>query len=117
MKQQDTYKTILVISTGLLLIYVWTDHIYWLYASLAISIASIFFPVTAVKITQLWFKLAVALGWLNARILLTTIFFIVLLPVALLRRIFTRQSKPANSNSFYVVRNHLFTAKDMENPW
>jgi hypothetical protein len=118
LKQQDTYKTILVISTGLLLFYFLNDNKYWLYASMAINILSILFPVAAVKITQFWFKLATVLGWLNARILLTAIFFIVLFPVALLRRIFSPKRKnEINSKSFYVVRNHLYTAKDMENTW
>ncbi|MGZ5243277.1 MAG: SxtJ family membrane protein [Bacteroidia bacterium] len=118
MKPQDTYKTILVISTGLLLFYWWKDNIYWLYACLAINILCVFFPIVAHWINKFWFKLATILGWINARILLTIIFFLVLFPVALLRRLLhSKKNISPASQSFYVVRNHLFTAKDMENPW
>jgi hypothetical protein len=118
LKQQDSYKTILVISTGLLVFYFFGGNKYLLYAALVISIACILIPALALKITQLWFKLATVLGWVNARILLTVIFFLVLFPVALLRRLFTSgKNISANAQSLYVVRNHVFTAKDMENPW
>ncbi len=117
MQTHDSYRTVLVITTALLLFYWWKQVDALLYIALVINMLCIFFPALSSKISQLWYKLAFVLGWVNARILLTAIFFIVLLPVALLRRILTSEKKQHTKNTYYITRNHFFNSRDMENPW
>jgi hypothetical protein len=126
-QSQDRFKTILVIVTGLL-------GISWYLASRGkqqasdilfkisffIGLVSIFIPIAAKGIEWFWFKLALGLGWINSRILLSVIYFVVLLPIAWLSRLFTKDPlmlRRDNSTSMFVTRNHQYTKKDLENIW
>ena len=120
MQAQDRYKTILVIVTGLLII-AWIFTLPVL-AKIAVVIGAvaIFIPPAAKGIEWLWFRLALALGWINSRILLSIIYFVFLMPIAWLSRLFTKDPlslKKGERESLYVNRNHLYTGKDLENIW
>lgn len=120
MQNQDRYKTILVIVTGFL-------AISWIFntpilakVSTAIGALCIFFPTVAKWIEWAWFKIAVVLGWINSRILLSVIYFIFLLPIAWLSRLFTKdplQLKGKVSQTLYTPRAHLYKKEDLENIW
>ena len=120
MQSQDRYKTILVIVTGLLVIG-------WIFefpvlgkVALGIGILSIFIPPAARAIEWLWFKIALGLGWVNSRILLSIIYFIFLMPLAWLSRLFTKDPlalKRGTRSSLFVTRDHLYNGKDLENIW
>lgn len=118
--QQDKFKTVLVIVTGLLVI-AWLMHIQWLiYVAMGIGAISIFFPVAAKGIEWAWFKLATGLGWINSRILLSIIYFIFLFPIAWVSRLFTKDPlvlRKRKTASLFVTRNHLYSKKDLENIW
>jgi hypothetical protein len=119
-QQQDRYKTILVIVTGLLVIALIFKIEWLIITSMAIGVVSIFIPAAARAIEWFWFKLALGLGWINSRILLTAIYFVFLLPIAWLSRLFTKDPlalKNRRANSLFVTRNHLYTKKDLENIW
>ena len=117
---KDRFKTILVIVTGLL-------AIGWIFdipvlgkIAVVIGAISIFIPAAAKAIEWGWFKLAFALGWVNSRILLSAIYFLFLLPIAWLSRIFTKDPltlKRTSRDTLFVTRDHLYTGKDLENIW
>jgi hypothetical protein len=46
-------------------------------------------------IYRLWMKLAEALGWINTRILLIIVYYLVVTPIGLLMRLFRRSPLPA----------------------
>jgi hypothetical protein len=117
---QERYKTILVIVTGMLVISkiigvpVLTD------IALIIGVLTIFISPAARLIEWLWFKLALGLGWINSRILLSVIFFGVLLPMAWFSRWLRRDSlnlKRNHANSLFHTRDHKYRKKDLENIW
>lgn len=118
--QQDRYKTILVIVTGLLAIGL-IFKIDWLnLLALSIGILSIFFSAAARSIEFAWLKLALVLGWINSRILLSIIYFVFLLPLAWVSRLFTKDPlslRNRKTSSIFTTRNHLYTKKDLENIW
>lgn len=71
---------------------------------------------------KLWFALSYRLGSLMNQVLLGILFVLVLLPVALLRRLTAAdpmQSRAwkANNHSCFQVRNHRFSAADLETPY
>ena len=120
MKNQDRYKTILVIVTGLLVFALILKLNWLLILAMTIGIVSIFIPIAARGIEWAWMKLALALGWVNSRILLTLIYFVFLLPIAWISRLFTKDPlalRNRKTNSLFVTRNHLYTKKDLENIW
>lgn len=120
MQSQDRFKTILVIVTGLL-------AIGWIFdvpvlgkIALVTGLVSIFSPPAAKALEWIWLRLAVALGWINSRILLSIIYFVFLMPIAWLSRLFTKDPlslKRSARTSLYVTRDHLYTGKDLENIW
>jgi hypothetical protein len=124
---QDRFKTILVIVTGLLAISWYLDYRQKTEASdilfkiaLTIGLLSIFIPIAAKGIEWAWLKLALGLGWINSRILLSVIYFVFLLPIAWISRIFTKDPlmlRRNNSTSVYSTRNHQYTKNDLENIW
>lgn len=120
MKSQDRYKTILVIVTGLLAI-AWIFGIPVLVKiAVIIGAISIFIPAAARAIEWVWFKIALALGWVNSRILLSVIYFVFLMPLAWVSRLFTKDPlalKRHGRSTLFVTRDHLYTGKDLENIW
>ena len=120
MESQDRFKTILVIVTGLL-------AIGWIFdlpilgkIALVIGALSIFIPAAARAIEWVWFKIALGLGWVNSRILLSVIYFVFLMPIAWLSKLFTKDPLALKKNkrsSLFVTRDHLYTGKDLENIW
>jgi hypothetical protein len=126
-QQQDRFKTILVIVTGMLVIsWVLANKGYARASEILIKVAalvglvSVFIPIAARGIEWLWLKLALGLGWVNSRILLSVVYFLVLMPVAWISRIFTKDPLALRRNSsttLYTTRNHQYTKKDLENIW
>lgn len=120
MQSQDRYKTILVIVTGFLAI-AWIFKIPVLVSiALGVGAVSIFIPPAARAIEWAWFKIALALGWINSRILLSVIYFVFLMPLAWVSRLFTKDPlalKREGRSTLFVTRDHLYTGKDLENIW
>lgn len=120
MESQDRFKTILVIVTGLLAIGWIFDIPILTKIAVVIGALSIFIPAAAKAIEWLWFKIALALGWVNSRILLSVIYFVFLMPIAWLSKLFTKDPLALKNNkrsSLFVTRDHLYTGKDLENIW
>tara|TARA_B110000046_G_C12850784_1_gene337632 strand:+ start:236 stop:595 length:360 start_codon:yes stop_codon:yes gene_type:complete len=114
------YQSLLVIVLGFLIIgYIFNIEELKI-ASLVIGLTSLIIPAAAKLILKGWEYLALALGWINSRILLTVVFYIVLTPVALISRIFNKDKlklSKTKDDSMFTTRNHVYTAKDIENPW
>ena len=117
---QDRYKTILVMVTGLLAIALIFKLQWLVIGCLIIGLLAYFIPAAAKGIEWAWIKLALALGWVNSRILLSIIYFVFLLPIAWISRLFTKDPlslRNRKTSSLFVTRNHLYTKKDLENIW
>jgi hypothetical protein len=117
---QDKFKTILVIVTGLLAIGWIFDIPLLTRIAVVIGAVSIFIPPAARAIEWVWFKLALGLGWINSRILLSIIYFVFLMPIAWISRLFTKDPmalKKGKRETLFTTRNHLYTGKDLENIW
>ena len=115
-------ETILVISTGFLVLHFFLGHQWLLWVALIVSLLGLLSPTLANWINWVWFKIAHVLGWVNTRILLTLVFFIFLVPVAFLANLFSKDKlqlkrKKDKKASYYIERNHQFTKKDLENVW
>jgi hypothetical protein len=117
---QDRYKTILVIVTGLLVLAKILEQPLLISIALIIGIASVFSEAAARWIEWLWIKLALGLGWTNSRILLSLIFFLVLVPMAWFSRWFRRDSlnlKRTHATTIFHTRNHRYRKEDLQNIW
>ncbi|MCB0494685.1 MAG: hypothetical protein KDC79_00990 [Cyclobacteriaceae bacterium] len=105
---------------GLLVVNLWLLHIEYLNIGvLAIGVLSILFEKIAFGINWLWMKFAHGLGWVNSKILLSILYYIFLVPIAFLAKVFKGSSidLKGNKESIYKSRDHMYSKKDLENMW
>ncbi len=94
----------------------------WMEAGVLFLVIGLFIKPLGTLIAQLWLKLSHLLGAIMSRVLISLVFFLVLLPMALLRRAcggkqpVTLARKPAGS-SYYTEINKPYTAADLRFPW
>ena len=90
------------------------------YIAILFLLIGLFITPCARIIHQVWFKVVELISLVNSRIILTFIFFFVLTPLALTRRLFKRQDAlnlKAVKKSLFKDRNHTYIAEDMVRPW
>lgn len=119
MTSEKTSQTILTILTGLLIIYLVSGLKPVLAIAVILGIIGIFSGYLSEKISRLWFMLAEGMGFVSSRVLLTVVFFGLLLPLAILSRLFGRKGLELarRESSYYVTRNHKYEADDLNNIW
>lgn len=75
---------------GLLLPWIW-DLVYPVWPWIVTAIATVWglvHPPSLKPLYWLWMKLALILGWINTRIILSIVFYVVILPFGLVMRLF-----------------------------
>lgn len=114
-------ESCLVITVGLLALFVWLKNPWLLRAALAVGLLGVFSSWAAEKIHQGWTLLAHALGYVNGRILLSLVFFLFLTPIAWIARkakaLDLQLKKKPKGASYYVDRKHEYKPGDMEHTW
>ncbi len=113
-------QTVLVICTGLVLVYFIFDVRWVLYVAFGLGLLSILSTWISLKVEWVWFKLTYLLSLIVPNVLLGLIFFLFLTPIAFLASLFAKKDsfllkKP--ENSAYQVINKKYNAGDLENPW
>ena len=119
-KNYKAKETVLGITVGLLVLYVVFRGRGFLYCALGIGLAGVFSYDLSGKIDWLWTRLARVMAAVSNSILLSLVFFLLVTPVALVRRwrkkdVMRRFDPKATSN--FSDREHGFTAKDFEKTW
>jgi hypothetical protein len=119
MNRSKSLETCLVLTTGFLLVYFFTENALFLKIALVFGLVGIFIKTLANYIAIAWFKLADVLNYFVSKIVLGSIFFIILFPISLLYRISKNDKlhlkRPVNSN--WIVRNYSYKGPDLENIW
>ena len=112
-------KTILVIVTGLLIIYFFTKIDVLLNIIIVLALAGVLSTYLSSKIEFIWFKLAYFLSLIIPNIILGLIFYFFLFPIALLSRITSKDplSLKNNSVSVYKEVNKSFDKSSFINTW
>jgi len=113
-------ETVLVITVGFLVLYLVFSRRTFLTLSLAVGLAGILSSWFSEKIELAWNKLSLLLGRISNTLLLTLIFFLVLTPMGLFRRLLGKGGMlrvPEGQKSNFTDREHSFTKQDLENVW
>lgn len=118
--KSDPSKTVLVICTGLILVYFIFSLKWILFVSFGIGILSILSEWISKKVEWVWFQLTKLLSMIVPNILLGAIFYLFLTPIAFLANFFSKTDplqikKPVDTA--YKVVNKQFKAADLKNPW
>lgn len=119
MDRTKTLETSLVLTTGLVLIYLMTKNEMFLYLAFAFGITGIFIKPLAKYIAIAWFKLADILNYFISKLILGTLFFFVLFPVSLMYKISNKDKLrlKKSKDSTWIDRNHTYSSADLENIW
>jgi hypothetical protein len=119
MKKEKILEAILVITTGMLVIYLFTHRPVFLYIAVATGAVGILIKPLAGWIAFLWYKTGDLLGNVVSKAILTLVFFLLLVPIAFIYRLFHRDplrlKKTDGSN--WSVREHDYTGNDLKNIW
>lgn len=103
------------VAAGLL----WPDRREFLYLALILGILSAILPVFRKYLSVAWFRFAELLGMISSRVILGVFFFLILVPLAFLFRIFHKD--PLNlrngKTSVYHERFHTYIPDDLNHPW
>lgn len=91
----------------------------WVIAIILVGLA-IILPKSLDPVYQVWMKIGFALGWLNNRIILSIVFFIILTPMALMMKLLKRDTM-ARTFDFqvetYRISSKIHTSTGMEKPY
>lgn len=91
----------------------------WIIAIVLAGLA-IFLPKSLDPVYGIWMKIGLALGWVNSRIILSIVFFIILTPMALIMKLLKRDTM-ARSFDFqvesYRVSSKIYPSSGMEKPY
>ena len=117
-KKQIT-ETGIVAALVLLFVALTYDNTIYIKAAGAVLVISLVIPVVLKPVAYLWFGLAELLGMVTSKLLLALIFFVVVTPVGVTRRLLKKDSLQLksfkqNTTSGYRTRNHKFTPDDFK---
>lgn len=104
---------------GFSILYLFTDREWMLYASVGMGILGLLSSQVNQWIHLIWLFIGEKLGYVVNKVVMGTLYMVVLLPISLLARIFRKdimQLKPGTKSGMH-QRNHLFGPGDFENPW
>lgn len=116
---QDTGYAMLLI---LLILGLWQEDFLYVKLSIAVLLLSLLLPMFFYPLAFLWFGFSNLLGAIMSRLILSLIYFLLVLPIGLylkIRKIDNLQLKSwkKNKTSVFKTRNHVYKASDLENPY
>lgn len=94
----------------------------YLFLAIALQILNMTVPQIYKPVAVIWLGLSDLLGSVMSKILLSIVFFFVVTPIGLFRRLIGRDTLKlrafkAGKESVMLERNHMFVAKDLEAPF
>lgn len=113
-------ETILVLVLALGVFYWFTKNNYFLLAAGVVGAIGMFIPWLAGKIHWAWMKLAQGMGYVMSKVILSIVFFVFLLPIAAISRLFTKNKTvqmKAGAVSYFKERNFTYDKESLENVW
>lgn len=118
-KAKDTGMAIVLI---LLLLELFLGSGIYFKIAIPVLILDMTIPKLFIPFAYIWFGFAQLIGTFVSKILLFVVFSIIVLPIALLRKMLGKDSlklKNWNTNveSVFNTRDHLFSASDIEKPY
>lgn len=115
LSKEKNLETFLVLVLALLVIGYLTKKPYLNLVAIGVGVIGLFIPVLANWISYIWLSFSEILGGFMSKVLLSLVFYLVLLPVALLKKLLSKKIK--KSKPKWIIRDHTYTPNDLKNPW
>jgi hypothetical protein len=118
-QERDTGLALLLI---LLLIVYFSENVTLIIPSIAVLVLIMIWPNIFYPLAPFWFGLSRLLGTIVSKIILSLLYFLIVTPVGILRRILDKDSMRLKDwkngkDSVLLKRNHTFTQKDIDKPY
>ena len=116
----ESVRTVLTITTALLIVYLFTGWQWAVLTGVLLGIAGVFSRTVSLLTHSGWMQVAYLLSLIIPKVLLALIFYLVLLPVALLSRVFRKESSLKLENhpgSMFRDLDKTFKKEDFKKPW
>ena len=115
-RQCSEFGLVAVAVTAILAWYLKSDL--YIIAVIILSLVTLLAPILFYPFAAVWYALGHILNYCSSRLLLTVIFFVVVVPVAFIRRISGKDSLKLRQfkkekGSVLVVRDHLYSKEDL----
>ena len=113
-------STILTIVVGFLIIYLITKSTWALYVSVSIGVLGLVSNTLARYINMGWMKIGWVLSLIIPNILLSVVYFLILTPIALLAKLFSKKDPLLLTNpkgTLFIEKNKSFEKSGFEKPW
>lgn len=100
----------------------YTTNKFWFFVAIGLLLVTLLIPILLKPMAFMWFGFSKALGWVTSRILLFVIFWALVTPIGLIRKVMgkdsmrLRQFKKGGKTAF-TERNHEFIASDLKYPF
>lgn len=119
MKTDTSKATMLVISTGFLVLYLLFTWNWAVYVSLLVGVVGIISPFLSKKVEWIWMKFAYLLGLIVPNLLLSIVFFLFLFPISLMAKLFNKDPLmlSRNFNTYFIKINKETDKKSFEKIW
>ena len=116
--KRQCVETGIVLILIVLIIQYKTDTTGLISLGIVLALVALIIPWVYYPIAIVWFGVGKVLGMIMPRVLLSIIFFVVVTPIGVIRRITGKDTLKLNQfkkqrSSVMVDRNHLFTASDL----
>ncbi len=119
-KSTSPEKTVLVITVGFLVLFLFSKQNAFLYVALSVGILGAMSSYLAEKIDWIWTKIGWVLSFIVPNVIMTIVFYLILTPIAFLSRVFGKSDPMDLKNlqsSLFKEKEATFSKESFEKPW
>lgn len=120
MNRAKNLEVILTLCVALVVFFFVFQEKSLLFVAIALGIIGMFSDYLSRKISWVWLTFAKGISFIMSHVILTIVFFLFLLPLSLLAKLFKKNAirlKQHGQTTCYITRNHEFKAQDLETMW
>ena len=121
MRKQKTNptKTILVLTVFFIILFLITNYKWAIHVGLTLALIGVFSSFLSRVIDSLWMKFAWILSLIIPNIVLSTIFYLLLFPIASFSKLFNKDELQLRNNkdSLFKDVEKIFKPEDLTKPW
>ena len=115
-KQCNEFGQVCILA--MLVLFLYFNQKIYIQTALVLLLINLITPVIFYPFAFVWFWLAEKISNISSTIILSIIFFVIVMPVGLLRRLFAKDNltlKPfkKNTSSVMITRNHVYVKEDL----
>lgn len=108
-----------LIAAGFAVFYYFSQKIFLIYISLVLIVGGLLSEKLLNYILKVWMTIGNVLGYINTRIILFLLFYLIITPYAFIMRVFNGSNVilKADTNTMLKISKKKYSSTDLENMW